>query len=69
MPTYNYVSEQGKISSFTTSYSWKSLCHNEDMMDGWNMFIEIGGFGWSVCRLCGKEVSFIKKWEKCLNNN
>ena len=62
MTTYSYVSENGTVTSRTTSYSWRSLCHEEDIMDGWNMMEEVGGFGWSVCRLCGEASSFIKKW-------
>lgn len=69
MGTYNYVSENGKITSRTTSYNWLSLCHKEDIMDGWNMMEELNsfdgsrnGFGWSVCRKCGKQADFYKNW-------
>ena len=64
MNTYNYVSENGTITSLEANFTWRSLCHNEDVMDGWNMFLDIGGFGWSVCRLCGKQSYFAKKWFK-----
>ena len=64
MPTYNYVLEHGAIVSRTEIFKWQSLCHNENIMDECNMLVEIGGFGWSICRLCGKEASFIKRWPK-----
>ena len=64
MHTYNYVSEQGTIFPITANFNWASLCHSEDVMDGWNMFMELGGFGWSVCRLCGRQAYFTKRWPK-----
>ena len=62
MTTYSYVSENGRVYKYTTYYNWRSLCHKEDVMDGWNMLEEVGGFGWSMCRQCGKPSSFYKEW-------
>jgi len=64
MKTYQYITEGGTITSAIGDFEWRSLCHNEDVMDNWNMFNELNGFGWSVCRRCGKEVSFSKRWTK-----
>ena len=62
MNTYNYVSDNGMVFSIGANFMWQSLCHNEDVMDDWNIYVETGGFGWSVCRYCGQQAHFIKRW-------
>ena len=64
MIAYKHMSENGTITSRIEDFEWRSLCHNEGLMDEWSMFIETDGLGWSVCRLCGKQAHFIKRWPK-----
>ena len=64
MNTYKYVTGNGEVTSSTGVFEWRSLCHNEGLMDACNMFIETGGFGWNICRRCGRQAHFIKRWPR-----
>jgi len=65
MKLYKYVKENGHIEWLNGNFKWLSLCHNEDVMDNYPMYLEdnIIGItvkdvytkqsGWGVCRRCG----------------
>ena len=72
LKTYSYISGNGTITTRTTAHSWRSECHQEDVMDGWNIFEEEGGWGWSMCRRCGKWGGFyahFPTYQSYLSNN
>ena len=65
MAVYTYVTGNGTITSKEGDFTWRSLCHNEGIMDKHHIFEEAKypwGFGWSVCRRCGTPSSFGKQW-------
>lgn len=64
MNTYKYVSGNGTVTYIKGKFEWRSLCHDEEVMDNWHMFNDTGGFGWSVCRRCGRQAHFTKRWPK-----
>ena len=64
MNTYNYITGNGFTYTTTDTFMWQSLCHNEEVMDNHSMMKEPEGFGWGVCRRCGKPSHFIKRWPK-----
>ena len=65
--THTYINSKGKSVQFTMAISWKSLCHNEDVMDNKVKVVmpdALGILGHSICRRCGREATFkpVSEW-------
>ena len=62
---YQYITNGGRIESLVGDFNWRSLCHNEDVMDNYPIYLEedfLGNnLGWAVCRRCGKQANFVIK--------
>ena len=65
MKAYKYVNEGGRIEWLKGDFNWRSLCHNEDVMDNYIMYLQedfLGkNLGWAVCRRCGSPSNFVMK--------
>ena len=59
MKAYKYIDGHGHTAWATGAFNWRSLCHNEDVMDDHTMYIEDKDLGWGICKRCGSLASFI----------
>ena len=70
--TYKYVTESGRIEYLLGNFNWRSLCHNEEVMDDYPLYLEedfLGkNLGWAVCRRCGKQANFVMRKDRCQNS-
>ena len=62
---YKYITNGGHIEFLVGDFNWRSLCHNEDVMDNYAVYLQedfLGkNLGWAVCRRCGSPSNFVMR--------